>query len=94
MQLIWAFKQNVVKWKLTVADTKARFDPIHEMMKPYDIELNNDPMQLIATIQDISSPDNGPPANGVFGDSNLGSACVGLNEEMNEFKMMFWNFKF
>lgn len=64
----------------TVADTKARFDPIHEMMKPYDIELNNDPMQLIATIHEISSLDNGPPANGVSGDSNLGSACVGLKK--------------
>lgn len=63
-----------------MAVNRARFDPIHEIMKPYDIELINDPIQLIATIHDICSLSNGR-SNGVSGDSSLGSACVGLDKK-------------
>lgn len=47
------------------------------MIKPLHIELINDPMFEIDTIHEISAADNGPLANGVSFDTNIGINCVG-----------------
>lgn len=55
-----------------VQQIKIRLEPIIEIIKPLNIKLSNDPIELTPIIHEISSLFNGPDASGVSIDSNFG----------------------
>lgn len=62
--------QNMINGNET--KSRNRFEPINGIMNPLHIRLVNDPIDSIAMTHDSSSLDNGPLANGVSAEANIG----------------------